>query len=700
MKLKRLTLAISMLGLCTLNYAIAAVESDQNEGTQHESLLGTIQVKAKKDTTKGFVAKRSKTATKTDTPIAELAQSVSVVTHDQIVTQGARTTEEALRYTAGVVTESSGFDQRGDALYIRGFDPVFNFRDGLRVPRSGTYGQWVVEPQGVEQIEVLKGPTSVMYGQASPGGIVNIVSKRPTAAGIHEVSVTAGNFNTYQATADIGGKLNDDGSLLYRVNALIKDNDTQTDHIDGKRFFLAPSFTWLASKDTTLTVLADYTRDRTPRKSWLPSGTILTSSPDRIPVSFDAGDPDFDRYDRDAASLAYILSHRVDDTWSLSQTARYAYQSVDYQQLFGAGFDPKNANLLYRRALVSDEAVKSFTIDNHAQANFKTGPLQHRVLIGVDYQNSTGTNDGVIGSQLYPINVYNPVYGAKVVVPPTTRTYNKQDQLGFYLQDQVRLDNWLFNAGVRHDSASMLSNTNKSAPKQKDNKTTYNAGLLYAFDNGFAPYASYSTSFSPVPGTDFFKSSFVPETAKQVEVGVKYQPKGSNILITASVFDIHKQNAKTDDLVHPNYFIQVGEIRSKGFELEGKATLSQGLDLTASYTYLDNEVTKSNANDLGRKSAELPKNSAKLWLDYSFQDDVLRGLKVGGGARYNGVLTNIYSDAYHRASSTMLDAMVSYKIDKSTIAVNATNITNNITTNQMRFYGLGRVVQATYTYAW
>lgn len=690
------------IGKTAAGYVLLPVTESSTPVTS--TTLPTVIVNADHETATGpvvgYVAKRSATGTKTDTPLIETPMSISVITRDQMDAQGIQTVEQALRYTAGVLTEVTGYDLRYASLNIRGFDATL-YRDGLRVFKSGTYGDWLTDPQGIERVEVLKGPAAVLYGQGGPGGLVNQISKRPTEAPINDVMVTAGNHNRYQTAFDFGRSLNQDGTLLFRVNGLARDSKTQTKHSQDDRLYIAPALTWKPSANTTLTLLADVTRDRMTPKSWWPNRSLLSTyaGGQSIPVDAFAGEPGFDHYNRDMSSFGYLFEHRFDDSLVVRQNLRRAHFKLDYQHVYATGF--QNNTTVTRNSLISRVESDVTTIDTHVQKDFITGNLKHKVLLGFDYQDFSGTEDLGFGNAP-ALNVFNPVYGTAFAAPVTSRSTVGVKQYGLYVQDQIKLDRWVMSAGLRRDKAETERVVSTGKLNLNDSKTSGSVGLLYLFDNGVAPYASYSTSFAPVVGTNF-SAIPQPETGQQYEVGIKYQPTGSNSYVTASIFDLRKQNVTTLDPNNAALRVQTGEVRSRGLELEGKTSLGRQLDLIASYTWLDPWISKSNdPREIGKMPFQTARNTAKLWVDYTFRNDTLPGWGVGAGVRRTGkTAADIPYNLYFNAGYTLFDAAVHYQSGPIRFSLNAANLFDKVTTaNRAQFYGQMRTITATLGYRW
>lgn len=633
----------------------------------------------------GFVATRSGTATKTDTPLIETPQSVSVITTDQVRNQGAVSIGEALRYTAGVSGDvNGGSDTRFGGLQIRGFDMTMPglYIDGLRIPSSNYVHFNGLDPYGAERLEVLKGPSSAMYGGSGTGGLLNYVTKLPTAQQFGEVSVSGGSFNRYQGQFDMGGPANKDGTVLWRLTGVVRDGETQVDFTKDNRVFIAPAVTFKPNEDTTITFLANYQRDRAGwGLQFLPaSGTLWPNNGRTIPVSFFAGVPSFDGFNTEIATAGYQLSHDINDALTFRQNLRYAYQHNEEKVFYGAGYTDEAAGDYARVGSYSNSYINSFAVDNQLQGKFVTGFLRHTVLAGVDYRNSDFRDTAFSATTSSPtVNVFNPVYSYDYAIGAMTdNTGVKQSQVGLYLQDQIKLGRLSFQLGGRQDFVTTRVNTDISgAPSTSVSKDasafTGRAAVMYNFDNGIAPYFSYSESFLPVLAAASGQL-LNPETGVQYEVGVKYQPLGWNALFTIAAFDLTRDNVVT--YPPPAYVAsQIGQVKSRGVELEGTMSLADGWNLRAAYAYVDAVLSQDPVN-LGKAPPTVPLNRASLWSDYTLQNGPLAGLQFGGGIRYVGTTWGDDANAFKVGSSTVLDALLAYTRDNWRLSLNVTNLTD------------------------
>jgi iron complex outermembrane receptor protein len=593
---------------------------------------------------------------------------------------------------------------RGFEAYTPGF-----FQDGLAARNNNTWAVWRMEPYGIERIEVLRGPSSVLYGQNSPGGMLNIISKRPLDEPFHELQFLAGSDQRFQGAFDMSGPVDREKTFLYRVIGLVRDSETQVDYVDDNRQFIAPSFTWRPNEDTSLTVLTHFQReDIGTTLGFLPaSGTLLDNPYGEIPRNRFTGEPDYDHFDKTEWSVGYRLEHAFDDTWTVRQNARFGQIDVDLGQVYGAGLDVDQRTLL-RNVFTSDEKVNAFSIDNQVQASFDTGPVQHTALLGLDFQRHHFRQQSGFAAAP-PLDIYDPDYGADVGDPPL---YLDADitlqQTGLYLQEQAKLfDRLVLVLGGRQDWASIDTDDHLADVRigQDDDDFTWRGGVVDLSPIGLAPYFSYSESFFPTATLDANGQPLKPETGRQYEAGIKYQPEGFDSFFTVSAFDIRRQNYVTyDENFNPR---QTGEINSRGLELEAQMSLADGLNMTAAYTWLPRfKVTKSaDRTEHSRRVPSVPEHMASLWADYRFRQGPLEGLGFGGGVRYVGPTEgNAHNDkAMEVPSYTLFDAALSYELYGIKAQLNVKNIADKRYVGSCWdtcYYGSGRVFTGTVTYRW
>ncbi|OAE10166.1 ferrichrome porin FhuA [Pantoea sp. OXWO6B1] len=658
------------------------------------------------------VAKRSATATKTDTPLRKTPQSITVVTREEMDLLGPQTLKDAFRYSADVMVDSRGSVSGFNSVNIRGFSQVGDniYLDGLKL-QSDSFTSFQVDPYMLERAELLRGPASVLYGLSDPSGIIALVSKRPTPETLREVQFKAGNHNLFQTGFDFGGAVDDDNKLTYRLTGVASDQDQQQTGEKAKRYSIAPSFTWRPSDKTQFTFLSSFLDE--PDTGWfgyLPKeGTVTSGAGGKLPTSFNDGEPGYNKISRKQKLVGYAFDHQINDSWTIRQNLRYGTVDMDYRTIFGSQISPFDPSQLTRGALKAKEHLSTFAVDTQAQHTFSTYEVDHTLLMGVDYRRTR--NDvwqalGIASS----LNLVNPVYGNTAV-----QYFGYRDQVdhlqqtGLYLQDQAEWNHWVFTLGGRYDWSEVDSVnrlTNNTSAGQDDNEFTWRGGLNYLFDNGISPYISYSESFLPTTGSDYTGKMFQASRAKQYEAGIKYIPDNQLISATLSVFQLTKDKNLSSDPEHILYSIQNGEQRSRGIELETKAALTENVDIIGSYSYTDAEYTKDTLYQ-GNRPAEIPKNMAALWGNYTFHETSLSGLTVGLGSRYIGSTEGDNANSFKVKPYTIWNAVIQYDLGRfsmpgSTIGLNVNNLFDKnyvagCYATTACFYGAERQITATAT---
>ncbi|MGE8318666.1 MAG: TonB-dependent siderophore receptor [Comamonas sp.] len=674
LRLSVLSAAVGALALSAGTAALAQVPADNTLPTVEVNAAAAPETAT--SPVIGYRARRAATATKTDTSLAETPQSVTVVTRDQMLDQGAANLQDALNYAAGVRSDAYGIDSRADSFLVRGSEPSI-YLDGLQMYSAGWYTATArPDPYTLERLEVLRGPAGMLFGAGTAAGVVNMVSKRPQAEAAREVGVQFGTFGRKQIQADLTGPLTADGAWSYRLVALQRKADTQVDYVPDDRSLLMPSLTWRPSAATSLTLQGLWQKDKTGSTSqffpW--QGTILPNVNGPLPTSRFIGEPG-DGYDTTRKSFGWQFEHRFNDQWSYRQNARTArtfndshYHYADFfTQPGGWGEDPAGQRLLGRYNDKSLTWTRMNAIDNHVEGHFGTGAMQHTLLVGAEYSHQR--QDKREGSAFSVIDAYNPAYGAGYV--PVTELSDQprttQRNAGIYLQDQMKWDRWIFVAGLRHDRS-----TGGVAGSASETTTanSHRLGVMYTLPSGWSPYLSYTESFTPQAGTDAAGSLFKPLRGEQVEAGVKYQPEGSVTSFTASLYSLKEKNRIVSDSTNPNYGRQVDATKNKGLELELKTTLAKAVDLIANYNH-----TKVDA-----KLTDMPRNQASVWGKYRFAIAGVPGFSAGAGLRYLSGFQDIEgADRGPRVPSVaLLDLMVAYESEQWRYALNINNATDKV----------------------
>ncbi|MCW8125548.1 TonB-dependent siderophore receptor [Microbulbifer halophilus] len=696
-------------------------------------------------------------STKTGLPIMESPQTISVINREEIDLRAASTIADALSYSAGVQPEPSGIDSRTDEIAVRGFgaggfSSNNNFVDGLRLPAGGQWTRFGFDTFGLRQVEVLKGPSSVLYGQVAPGGMVNMVTKRAGADTQNALQVQGQGYTDLgnvsgRIAADFGSALNADGTLQGRIVSVAEDGGTQVDEVDNSRYYLSPSVTWRPSENTSWTFLAQYQRDEGGATfQFLPAaGSLESSNGDRIDNDANIGEPQWNTFDRDQLLVGSFFEHEINPNLTLRNNARFTHIDTLYRVTVLSGdtvadcaaspFGPEciDGQTIGRRAVQGDGESDGYAIDTQLEARFDTGALSHTLLGGLDYFHTDWEHyrDVVMlpdlpRGQVDPLwNIFDPKpRGAADYadnLAPQIYGAAESEQTGLYLQDQISAGQLRVSVGGRYDAAEDRSTDLQSGTgfSTEADEMTWQAGAVYLYDNGLAPYASYSQSFLPQlvdPSQTLGGVLFDPTTGEQVEAGLRYQ-SGRNVYLSVGAFDITQENVSIAD---PDGAlcgrrvcrVQTGEARVQGMEFEGRASLANGTTLIASASRLDGEVTRSADAIVGNALPQVPEVLASLFVDHRIEQGGLAGLGFGAGVRYTGESYGDTNNTLEIGDYTLYDLLMRYELgvsrpglDGVSLSLNARNLSNEryvvtCSTTQSCFYGQGRVVTARLQYQW
>ena len=661
---------------------------------------------------KGFVARQSAAGTKTDTPIIETPQSISVVTQQQLDDQKPRGISEALNYTSGAFTALVGASNRYDYVALRGFSDssVDNtLLDGLRLMSDqGSYSSFQVDPYFLQRIDVLKGPGSILYGRASPGGVVALTSKKPLFQPYHEVELTVGNRNRLEGAFDISGPIDQNGVMAFRVTGLARGMDTQFDHVREQRFAIAPSLAINFTPDTHLLLQAYLQHDpEGGYHSGVPAeGSLFPRNGRYISRYFFDGDPTVEKYRRTERMVGYQFEHAFNDQLTVRQNFRYVFGDTRLRQIYGFGW--ASADELTRYYSGAKEATHAYTVDNQLEGKFATGAMKHTMLFGLDYQKRHVDGFWESGSA-DPINAFNPVYGSPGVTGVTASPIDRWlEQTGLYLQDQIAIDRWRFTLGVREDHAKASNLYGTGTPSEwSGSKFTKRAGVVYLFDNGIAPYFSYSDGFNPSLRADQRGNLLQPATAQQFEAGVRYRPKGSSTLLAASVFNLDQENVATKP-VGQIYYVPSGKIRTRGVELEARTQVTDTVSVLANYTFTNMKFIESAEGFVGNTPYQVPRHMASAWVDWRF----MPGYTAGMGLRYVGTSWGDNANSFKVPPYTLVDLMLRIDLARwdpslkgAKLQLSAKNLFNknyvaSCLSNAYCYWGDARNVMATISYQW
>ena len=623
-----------------------------------------------------IVVTAATTGSKTDTALVELPQPIKVITSEQYLSQGAISISDTVKYAAGVLANPYGRDTRVDGFNVRGLDAL-QFRDGMRDIFS-YYASITSDPYNFSRVEILRGPASVLFGQGSIGGLVNLVSKTPDFTTRGELNLVYGSYDRKEAMGDVNVALAD--NLAVRFVGRVRDADTYVDHVPDDRVMFAPSIRWQPTPDTDIVLTGLYQEDDTGSTSqFLPIvGTFMPNNVageqlDRYTFVGKAG---WDRYDGRSLQGGGSITHRFSDNVKLSLKARYIDSDLEYNTHYADSYtNPQDPFSVYGTdgrtialtADASDARMNVFSTDNNVQFNFNTGAnIEHKLLVGIDYSWNKVSKRYASGYEL--VDLYDIDYDALATYDPTGPfTSDSQKQLGVYVQDQIRFyDRVSVVLGARRDRVTGSSG-------QKDNATTFHAGIIGEIGAGISPFFSYTESFLPVAGRidngdGSYGDAYKPQTGTQYEAGVKWQPAPST-LVTATVFKIKERNRVL--YLAAGGTEQSGVLNTKGFEIEASHTLPGNFELLANYGYSKLKSETNTSLDY------MPRHTASLWSTKTFGLADEAQLRLGGGVVYSGksVSTSaIWSIV--TPSRTTVDALAEITWQDWRFALNATNLLN------------------------
>ena len=608
----------------------AAVFSQQNTEMETIEVTGRAQ--------QFYLETQSKIGTKTDLDLLELPQSAQVLTEQLIIDQAARNITDLYRSIAGV----SEFSYSG--VTFRGFRDDGNvFYDGVRGDPYSGFG--VPQLFNVARVEVLKGPASALYGGGEPGGMINYVTKKPSYNEMHQLKVTTGNFDTRGASLDMTGGLSE--NIAYRLGGFYEEQDSFRNNADSENTEIVGGLTFDLNDDTKITTTVDYIKQDLGgnRLRGVPvddDGNFI------VPPSYNANEKS-DYQNMKALVLQAELSHYFTDNLSVNSILRYLDNERDqaYHESRGwvdvngdgiANIDDKTIRREYRKQY---RANKETSLTTDFVYEIDSGALKHQLLFGGDYH-TVNTKydyflakyeaDGVANLNIFDLN-YGETDPSKYNLKNQNRDGIDSDRYGIYVQDVIKLtENWLVIAGFRYDHFKEYNQeTNYS---YSDSDVTPRFAVTYQPTEDMSIYANYSESFNPVSSTDqedvVGNKSLQPETAKQIEIGLKNQWLDGKMMSTFAIYRINKQNVV---MSNPNdtgtgdgiaALLNIGEVESNGFEATAVGDITDNWTITANYAYNDTQVVKGVTGDSitntfgdGDRFANAPRHQAGLWTRYA-----------------------------------------------------------------------------------
>lgn len=670
---KRLTTAVQIGLILSVSHSAYAEDIrsniEDNETATPSTTLDTIAV---------YADSYRSTGTKTALDPNDAPMSYTRIDQELLQKRQADSVNAALRYEPGINAESRGTVSIFDEYNIRGFKTYSNFYDGLRLPYDGA---WNLMPQvdiyATESVEVVKGPASSLYGYASPGGMVNQVAKTPKSTQASEVQLRLGNQNLKEVGVDTTGPITD--TLNYRLVALKRKKDGQMQTTEEERTLINPSIEWQPTEDVSVLANVFYQDDpeMVPSTPLPAVGTVYNASYGKLGSDAYAGDK-WNRFSKEVLMPSVTVNWDINDKLTFKHILRYTDAEAQQRNMYNSGFVSGSDKILNRVAYTTDESMNNWTTDNQLAYKLDTANTSHNLLFGVEYQetDSTATYYDAGADGTPNLDLSNPDFSQINADTLPLNNYRQdesieQSQLGFYVQDEMKWQDLTVVAGLRHDNFDSITDQTKASAgavysdQKIDNdasKTSGRLAAIYAFDNGISPYASYSQSFQPVVGSNFITNKpFEPTTADQLEAGIKYLSPNRATQGTLAVFDITQKNVVVADEINYRSQTQTGEISSKGFEVSGSHMLNDWVDVAASYSYTDAEITADEFNPdvVGNTLAQTAKHKATLWADYYATDK----LTLNAGVRYEDGMQLDKQNSDELPSVTLVDIGGNYQIN-------------------------------------
>jgi iron complex outermembrane receptor protein len=626
----------------------------------------------------GYLAPATETGVKSGVPLAEVPQSISVVTSTELALRKPRQVEDAIRYVPGINASTWGTDDRFDQFSVRGFDMGTGaiYRDGLP-QKAINFSAFSTDPYMIERVDVLRGPAGVLYGSNDAGGMVNLVTKRPVFDRVAEAKLGFGSLGTAEIGLDWGNVLNAEGTLAGRLTGVLRRGSTEVDGSDDDRYFLSGGLTYAPTDVTSFTVLAHVQSDaKTPLIMTPVVGEDIDPTWGSLPEDFPYRQSDYNQFETDQQSLGWELTHRFDNGLTLNHRLRYAHQATKYAQF---DYSYADAAGMYYYAFRNNEDVKTLGMDTNLEWKASFGAVENSLIAGFDYQRSQNKVTLHMDGTTTLIPYSNPDLDIAVTEPAlnsiTRSTYVEK---GLYLQDHLKFQGGTtLTAGLRHSwfetrADDVLGGTSDA---QDNQATTGMIGLTHEFANGLTPYVSYTEGFIQNVGQTITGETLDPSKSKQVELGLRYAAS-DDLLFSAALFDLRKTNVKDYDLSDPTFssFVTVGEVRSRGVELEARGRLAERLQGVLGYSYLDTKITKSaDPSKLGNHNAMAPQHQLSLWLDYD-ASTLLQGLTIGGGVRYASATFATQDNGRQTPGGTIADLSVRYDADSYAVDLGVSNL--------------------------
>jgi iron complex outermembrane receptor protein len=668
--------------------------SSQNQPNTPTLKAMTVTGKTKYDATdpydKHYAAPNSSFATKTDTPIMETPLNIQVLPKAVLDDQQAIKMDQALKYVSGVTTGQAAGGLT-DQPTIRGFFNYNLFRNGFRIDASGPEG--TRNMANVQSIEVLKGPAAMLYGRVEPGGMVNIVTKKPLDTDYYSVQQQFGSFDLYRTSIDATGPIADNKNLLYRMNVAYENSGSFRENVDYDKVFVAPVLQWNISPQTTALLELEYRKESNVydlhARPLITDGTRADGTwinPRLADIPRERNLMEDNRNHVEDKLIGLNLSHKFNDDWTLTEQLNIQLLDRD-RMVMTPGTLLADKRTLNRTLLTSDFFTNnSYFTTTNLTGHFNTWGLKHTLLIGGDYYLQDMNSVGYSSTAASRIDIYNPVHTGNPPINPTTRAaqsfHTETDLYGIYVQDQIKLPyNVHVMGGFRYQDVEQYDVIAKQVA-QKADAVTPQVGVLWQPIKWLSLYGNYVENFGTTNGMGQGNTFLPPQTAQQWEGGFKTSFFDDRLSTTISYYNLTKQNIPTTDPANPTFSIAAGEAQSRGVEMDIKGEILPGWKGIATYAYTETEVLKENNPNtipVGSRLRGIPEHTSTLWSTYDFQKDYLRGFKVGAGVELvSAKKASLDKNDFNFAGFGVVDLLASYTRNvaksKVTLQLNVTNL--------------------------
>jgi len=633
MDLKLRLLSLSIAQLCCISSTFAETHNSS-------TTLATIKIKAQQAADQAYKVDSSSSATRSEVALKDTPQSVSVVTQKVIEDIGATRLIEALDL-AGGVTRANNFGGQGlTGFNLRGFTSGEFYRNGFPINRGYPNAP---DSNTIERVDVLRGPSSSLYGRGDPGGTFNLISKTPKSEQQTTLGAQLSSEGLYRTTVDTTGTIQNAENIGYRLNVIAEGGDSYRDHVESKRYGIAPVIQWQASDATKVTFEADILRNQHPLdrgQTRYAGQKSFNSSPETY--LWETGKYN-NRLYNDNNMTQLRVEHDLGNDWKLNAGVQYLNGKLHGYAVEGSGVNKDDIEKINRNYSYRELEWQDTDAQINLTGNFQLLGLAHTLVTGLEYENYDYKSYIIRSdpkSNNYPINIYDPVLGQPLPELKNITTHDRENlkTTAVFAQDQIDLNERLSALlGLRfehyeHDYKNLLPNT-------ANWNTSHDAfiprlGLVFKARDDLSIYSNAAKSFKPNTGASRNGEGFDPEEGMAYELGFKWQALDNMLSVDSAIFYAEKENVLTLDPVDSAYKVAAGEVRSQGIELNVAGQITPAWKIIGGYAYTDAEVSKDNTLKKGTTLANIPKNSFNLLNIYEFQDGLLQGLGLGINQKY------------------------------------------------------------------